>query len=112
MFLHFEYFHFAFWLNLLKNGGNVKYLNGIHFYYRIKSKGESRNLSLAHKHHDELRKQIWINHNDLYSRIYTSPYYSHEYRTIAESREYKIGKLIMSSIHFILNLPSSLFLSK
>lgn len=93
-----------FWLSILKHGGKVKYLKGIHFFYRIKSKKESRNISLAHKHHETLKKQIWLNHKDLYSTTYTSATYSSEYQSVVNSKEYKIGKIILYPFRLILNI--------
>lgn len=92
-----------FWLSILKNGGKVKYLNGIHFYYRIKSAKESRNLSTALIHYEDLRKQIWSNHKDLYSLKYSSPQMSLEYLQIYNSIEYRIGKFLLKPFRWIFN---------
>lgn len=35
------------------------------------------------------------NHKDLYSEIYSSPYYSVEYLLVANSIEYRLGKLFL-----------------
>lgn len=91
-----------FWLSLLENGAKVKYLNNIHFFYRLKEKQKSRNLSVALKNYDSLRKQIWLNHSQLYSSVYSPPRYSLEYIQVAYSKEYIIGKLILNPIRRIL----------
>ena len=93
-----------FWLSILENGEKVKYLDGIHFFYRLKAKEQSRNQSVALKNYDFLRKQIWINHCKLYSSVYSSPRYSLEYIQVANSKEYILGKFVLSLIRRILSI--------
>ena len=85
-----------FWLSILAQGAKVKYLKGFHFFYRMKSARESRNqTTFVVETQKKLRKQIWENHKDLYSEIYSSPYYSVEYLLEANSIEYRLGKLFL-----------------
>ena len=100
--MHLGYEDWDFWLSILKNGGKVVYLDGIHFFYRIKTKNESRNLSTAAKNQDILRKQIWMNHLDLYSNVYSSPLYSMEYILLKESKEYKLGRMLLKPLRWFL----------
>ena len=93
-----------FWLSILKDGGDVKYLEGIHFFYRIKSKKESRNVSEAMVHHEMLRKQMWLNHQDLYAKVYSSPLYSNEYLNILYSKEYVIGKILLKPLRHLYDI--------
>lgn len=93
-----------FWLSLLEHGGNVKYLEGIHFYYRIGKKKKSRNQSISTRNHDVLRKQIWLNHIELYSSKFLSPRDTDEYLQVAYSLEYRLGKLILKPIRFLFSL--------
>lgn len=89
-----------FWLSLLeKREAKVKYLNGIHFYYRIKKSEFSRNSQASKKEmFDALRKQIWLNHQSLYAQIYSPVYYSDEYIKIIHSKEYRLGVLLLSLV--------------
>lgn len=94
-----------FWLSILENGGKVKYLNGIHFFYRIKSMKYSRNYSTKKADNFmKLRRQIWDNHKELYANVYSNPYYSEEYRQIANSIEYKIGKKIFAIFRSLIDI--------
>ena len=93
-----------FWLSLLSEGAKVKYLSGIHFYYRKNVKMKSRNQSISDRNHDILRKQIWLNHKNLYCSVYFSPKESEEYLQIKNSFEYKLGYLILKPIRFLLRL--------
>ena len=94
-----------FWLSVLEDGGKVKYLNGVHFYYRIKSMKDSRNYSTKKRENFiKLRELMWRNHKELYSRVYSTPYYSEEYRQIANSIEYKIGKKVFAVFSFLISI--------
>jgi len=59
-----------FWLELLKSGGDVYKLDGVHFFYRIhkvsRDKKANQNLALIHK-------QIFENHHELYSDFIDNP---------------------------------------
>ena len=92
-----------FWISILKNGGKVKYLEGFHFFYRIKSTKESRNMSTALIQYDKLRKQIWSNHKELYSSKYSSPQMSLEFIQIYNSKEYRIGKILLKPFRYLFN---------
>lgn len=93
-----------FWLSILEGGGDVEYLKGVHFFYRIKSKKQSRNhLTRANERLISLRKQIWMNHKDLYSNVYSSPFFSQEYLSIANSPEYKIGRVLLRPLRLLIN---------
>lgn len=93
-----------FWLSILESGGKVKYLDGIHFYYRIKAISNSRNQIASRNHYEILRKIIWRNHKKLYSEVYSSPLYSSEYLLVAESKEYRIGEIMLRPFRSIINL--------
>jgi glycosyltransferase involved in cell wall biosynthesis len=82
------------WINLLKHGGEVKRIDGIHFFYRIK-KANSRNASIDDVKHMSLRRQIWENHRDVFSMVFMNPRECFEYIDIVQSWEYKIGKIIL-----------------
>lgn len=91
-----------FWLSILKTNGKVKCLNGVHFFYRIKKK--SRNNTTALTKYSLLRKQIWENHIELYSKVYMSPTNTLEYIQLYNSKEYKLGCLLLKPLRWIKQL--------
>lgn len=93
-----------FWISIMKNGGKVKKLENINFYYRIKPVAESRNIHSAIKNHSHLRRQMWENHKELYSLSYPNPLEMQEYLSVINSREYRIGKALLLPLRKILNL--------
>lgn len=93
-----------FWLSIMKNGGDVRYIDGVNFFYRIKPKKDSRNISSAIKNHIKLRKTLWENHKELYSKNYPNPIEMYEYLKVLNSREYRLGKILLAPIYKILNL--------
>lgn len=95
-----------FWISIMKNGGQVKNLEGINFYYRIKPISESRNATSAAKNHSNLRKQMWQNNSELYSVHYPNPLETLEYLNILKSKDYRLGKMLLSPVRKILNLFS------
>lgn len=54
-----------FWLTLLGDGGEVHYLEGCHFWYRIKERTFARN-HISFLNQVRLSYQLWQNHSDLY----------------------------------------------
>ena len=92
-----------FWLAILKNGGKVRYVKGVHFYYRQYSNYQSRN-NKAMQDRPRLVMKIRKNHSELYLNTYSSAIYSYEYLSICKSKEYIIGKYLLLPIRFILSL--------
>jgi len=93
-----------FWINILKNGGKVKYINGINFFYRIKNKNLSRNAKISNiETFALLRQQIWRNHQEIFSNNFLNPLETTEYLQIINSKEYKLGKILLKPIRKILN---------
>ena len=84
-----------FWLSLLCDGGDVYKIQKIHFYYRIKKNSRNADLEKNKEKLKEMRYQIYLNHKELYSKHFFDPTKSFEYATIQNSREYKVGKIIM-----------------
>lgn len=91
-----------FWLSLLEQGGDVHKINRVEFYYRIK-KG-SRNSSITPEGFRRLRYLIYNNHKELYSRYLLDPFMSFEYQLLKNSKEYKLGKVILAPIRFLYKL--------
>lgn len=59
-----------FWLELLKTGGRVHKLDDVHFYYRTHEESRDRN---ANRNLEQIRKQIYLNHKELYSNCFDNP---------------------------------------
>ncbi len=99
-----------FWLSLIELGLDVECLNEIGFYYRIRN--NSRERSLDKEKVSRLRKQIYINHIDLYLKHFNNPIdqyfkiqnlkeFEKSFHHLLNSKEYKIGKFVLSPIRFI-----------
>ena len=87
-----------FWITLLKNGGAVHTLNDTGFFYRIKRNSRNASVLSSREHYRKLRKQIYRNHRDIYSKHLLDPQESFEYELITQSREYKLGTLLLKPI--------------
>lgn len=81
-----------FWLSLLGSGGEVFRLDTVGFYYRIRK--VSRNHTIGSEKMRSLRKQIYLNHRELYSSRFLDPYESFEFQELINSKEFKIGKVV------------------
>ncbi len=85
-----------FWLSMFQDGKGTAYkISQILFYYRIKP--ISRNKTAAKKKKD-YRKTVWLNHQELFSKVYLDPKLTFDYIKIANSKEYKLGYLILHPI--------------
>ncbi len=87
-----------FWLSILETGGLVYRIPETHFYYRISKK--SRN-NLDFEKLRRLRKQIYENHKELYAKYMLDPVNSFEYTLVVNSKEYKLGKIILAPLRLI-----------
>lgn len=87
-----------FWINILKCEGRVVILQGEQFFYRIKPCHKSRNTSIKQDVNKELRSIIWENHREMYSHVFPDPLQSFEYLNIANSKEYRLGKILLAPI--------------
>ena len=99
-----------FWLTLIEIGLEVERIEQIGFYYRIRT--NSRERSLDNEKASRLRKQIYINHLDLYFKHFNNPIdqyfeiqnlkeFEKSFNHLLNSKEYKIGKFVLSPIRFI-----------
>jgi glycosyltransferase involved in cell wall biosynthesis len=93
-----------FWLCLLKSGGKVSIVEGINFFYRIKSVNKSRNSNSAANNHNFLRNQMWQNHSEIFSKYFPNPIETIEYLNVRNSKDYKLGRLILTPIRKIISL--------
>lgn len=91
-----------FWIIIMKSGGRVVILEGEHFFYRAKPRCMSRNLSMTLDTHSELRRKVWENHRELYANTFLDPLETFEYLSIANSKEYRLGKMLLAPIRKLL----------
>lgn len=85
-----------FWVSMFQDGkGTAVKVHKVLFYYRRKP--ISRN-NTASKSKTDFRRLIWENHKEMFSKIYPDPTMTSEYIDIANSREYKLGYLILHPI--------------
>ena len=99
-----------FWLTLIELGIEVERIDEIGFYYRIRN--NSRERSLDKEKVSRLRKQVYINHLDLYFKHFNNPInqyfeiqnlkeFEKSFNHLLNSKEYKIGRFVLSPIRFI-----------
>lgn len=82
-----------FWLSMFQDGeGTAVKTPKVLFYYRRKP--VSRNNS-ASKSKTDFRRLIWENHKEMFSKVYPDPTLTAEFKRYANSREYKLGYLIL-----------------
>ncbi len=96
-----------FWISLLKNGGKVKKIESVEFYYRIKS--ESMLKTITNENKKYLFEYLSIKHSDFFVKFYGSFHYlnhkifieQHEKNMILKNKKLAIKLLIKSlfSIH-------------
>lgn len=104
------YEDWEFWIAILKNNWKMEIIEEPLFNYRIKS--SSRDKTALHKHDFELRKYIFLKHKEVY--LAHLDYYTLEILRInsvlknnvhkfKNSREYKIGFLVLKPFRWIKN---------
>ena len=82
-----------FWMSMFQDGKGTAYkIPHILFYYRIKP--VSRNKTATKKNID-YRRIVWENHKEMFSKVYPDPKLTFDYLKISNSREYKLGFLIL-----------------
>lgn len=91
-----------FWISLLKKGGSVIHLDRVLFRYRIKSKRLSRNYGITEENKRKLRYNIWSNHRELFEKHFLDITQTFEYLSVRDSKEYKIGRLIVGPLRRLL----------
>lgn len=91
-----------FWLSLLENGGDVEKIDKAEIFYRVK-KG-SRNSTVSPEGFKRLRYQMYTNHKALYAKHFIDPLKTFEYQLMKNSKEYRLGKMILKPIRLIYNL--------
>lgn len=94
-----------FWLSIIekkKKDCIIHKINEVLFYYRIRKKSMLNSMNFERLY--KMRKQIWENHKELYANNFTSPIYSFEYRLIRQSKEYRIGKILLTPIRIFMKI--------
>ena len=88
-----------FWIAILKTGGKVERVEKAIFYYRLLN--VSRNSSISEEKEHRLRYQMWQNHKELFSQYFVDPTKCFEYKKYAESKEYKLGKILLKPLRIL-----------
>ncbi|MEN6568921.1 MAG: glycosyltransferase family 2 protein [Rikenellaceae bacterium] len=85
-----------FWIRMIKDGGKIECAEDAIFYYRLLR--SSRNSNIDNDKESRLRFKLWDNHKELYSKYFVNPKDTFEYLKVANSKEFKIGKIILKPI--------------
>lgn len=88
-----------FWIRIIKDGGKIECAEDAVFYYRLLR--SSRNSNIDNEKESRLRFKLWNNHKELYSKYFVDPRDTFEYSKIAQSKEFKIGKIILKPLRII-----------
>lgn len=91
-----------FWLSIIELGGEVIKIDKVLFYYRIRMRSMAR--SLDDERYKLMRKQLWLNHKELYADNFLDPTLTVEYIKYAKSKEYKLGYFLLRPIRLTINL--------
>lgn len=82
-----------FWINLLRDGGEVVKIDSVQFYYRVKKQSM---ITETAKHLDKLHHYIYFKHINLYNKYYGNLIdICKENSRLKESKEYRLGKLLL-----------------
>jgi glycosyltransferase involved in cell wall biosynthesis len=88
-----------FWIRMIKDGGQIKCAEDAVFYYRLLR--SSRNRNIDYEKEKRLRFKLWENHKELYSLHFVDPRDTFEYAQIYQSKEFKIGKIILKPLRLM-----------
>lgn len=81
-----------FWINMMKEGGEVVKLDTIQFYYRKKKESM---ITEIEQHYNKLACYIYEKHCSLYNKIFGNPSALYQdLHSILNSKEYRLGKII------------------
>lgn len=102
--MKFGFEDWDFWLGIIEKKGEtcVFMIDDTLFYYRIRKKSMVRSFDSEKIY--AMRKQLWHNHRKLYADYFMSPINSFEYRLISNSREYKLGCILLKPVKYVINL--------
>lgn len=88
-----------FWIRMIKDGGKIECAEDAVFYYRLLRSSRNNNIDIEKE--NRLRFKLWDNHKELYSKYYVNPRDTFEYAKIAQSKEFKIGKIVLKPLRLI-----------
>lgn len=98
-----------FWIKLLKDGSKVNKIPEILFYYRIRK--NSRNTILDNEKQLRLRKQIYLNHKEVYDKqfelhelIYSLYLANTQVEKLKNTKDLKLGKMILNPLRSLKNI--------
>ena len=105
-----------FYLSLLKPTDKVIKLKAFHQYYRIRAVSRSANVNTHREKNDAMLLQMFKNHVPLFLE-YLNPirnkieadYYKKEVQTYQNSKEYKLGRVILSPFRLLQKVCRRLF---
>lgn len=98
--MKFGYEDWDFWLSIIELEGEFYRIDKVLFHYRIRSSSMAR--SLTTDKNILARRQLWENHRKLFAENFFNPMDSFEYSLISESKEYKLGKIVLKPIRKLL----------
>jgi glycosyltransferase involved in cell wall biosynthesis len=80
-----------FWINLLKDGGDVHQIDKTYFFYRIKH--ESRNKSIYHNQQEQinLKRYLFVKHSEYFNRYFHDPITVHQKVLSIEAENKKLN---------------------
>lgn len=89
-----------FWIRYFNKYPNIMIIDSTSFYYRLQVKSRNRNIDSEKE--SKLRYQIWKNNYSLFSKEFLDPKQTFEFKNVYNSFEYKLGRLILKPIRFLL----------
>lgn len=101
-----------FWLSILETGGDVYQIPKLMFYYRIKETSMCTGIGDDENIKGKIRRQVYINHIDLYTKLFLDPissyekskYYETSLNNVLNSKNYKVGKKMLTPIRLLFHL--------
>lgn len=88
-----------FWLSLLTLGGRVHQIRETLFFYRFRKNSMEKRLS--HDERVKIRHYLYLKHAKLYEKYFGV--LSDDFFQISDSREYKLGKLLLKPFRMLKN---------
>lgn len=89
-----------FWIRYFNKYSKIKIIDTTNFHYRLQQK--SRNRNIHPEKETKLRYQIWKNNYELYRNVFINPKDTFEFKNIYNSIEYKVGKLLLRPVRYLL----------
>jgi len=88
-----------FWIHILKTGGDVVQINSVQFFYRRKDMSLGESVIRTPQISKRIKNYITLKHADFYQNNFGNSIELYiAYREIANSRAYKIGRLLTAPV--------------